>query len=227
MTLASLDCPAGLRERKKQRTRDALVDAAFRLFLRKGFEATTIDEIAEAVEVSPRTFFRYFESKEDVALSLVEQQFTSLYAVFAARPDHEPVITALRHSIVETVRACEGGTGGFDADRFTCMQQVMRDSPAVHARSVELCTARLDELAACVAQRMGVDVAADPRPTLVAAVATTAVQTAMAAWRAVEPDQPASVLADRALGLLEQGINYPSAGGPVHAGRSRRHRSGS
>ncbi len=58
---------------------------------------------------------------------------------------------------------------------------------------------------------MGVDPAADPRPTLVAAVATTAVQTAMVVWREGEPGTPASVLAERALALLEKGINYPSA----------------
>jgi AcrR family transcriptional regulator len=200
----------GLRERKKQRTRDALVDAAFRLFAQKGFDATTIDEIAEAVELSPRTFFRYFESKEDVALTLLDQQFSALYAAFAGRPADEPVLTALRHATVEMMRACEGGTGGFDADRFTCAQQMMRESPAVHARSLELCSARLDELAKHVAARMGVDPAADPRPTLVAAAATTAVQTAVGAWHEAEPDLPVSVLADRALALLEEGINYPS-----------------
>jgi hypothetical protein len=61
---------------------------------------------------------------------------------------------------------------------------------------------------------MGVDPAKDPRPALVAAVATTAVQTAMAAWRELDPETAASVLADRALALLEEGINYPSAAAP-------------
>jgi AcrR family transcriptional regulator len=203
--------PTGLRERKKRRTRDALVDAAFDLFRRKGFDATTIDEIADLVEVSPRTFFRYFESKEDVALTLLDQQFSAVYERFAERPSHEPVLTALRHAVVEMMTACEGGTGGFDAERFSCAQQVIKDSPAVHARNLEMCTSRLDELARYVAERMGVDPAADPRPTLVAAVVTTAVQTAIVAWRAAEPETPASLLADRALALLEQGINYPSA----------------
>ena len=110
---------------------ERIIDAAVGLFRRKGFDATTIDEIAEAVELSPRTFFRYFESKEDVALGLLDQQFATLYAAFAARPAHEPVLTALRHALVGTVRAGEGGTGGFDADRFSCMQQMMRDSPEV------------------------------------------------------------------------------------------------
>jgi AcrR family transcriptional regulator len=210
MTATSIE-PMGLRERKKQRTRDALVDAAFDLFRRKGFEATTIDEIAEAVELSPRTFFRYFESKEDVALTLLNQQFAAVYAAFAARPAHEPVLTALRHATVEVMRSCELGTGGFDADRFTCSQQLLNDSPAVHARSLEVCATRIAELAGQVANRMGVDPATDPRPTLVAAIVTTAVQTAVVAWREAEPETPVSLLADRALSLLEEGINYPSA----------------
>ncbi len=186
MTAVSTDPSAGLRERKKQRTRDALVEAAFDLFRRKGFEATTVDEIAEAVELSPRTFFRYFESKEDVALTLQDKQFSALYAAFATRPAHEPVITALRHATVAVIRGCEDGTGGVDPDRFSCVQQMMRESPAVYARSLELCTVRLAGLAAHVAARMG-------------------------AWRQAEPDTPPSVLADRALALLEQGVNYPSA----------------
>jgi len=204
------EASAGLRERKKQRTRDALVDAAFDLFQRKGFEATTIDEISEAVEISPRTFFRYFESKEDVALTLLDRQLTAIYSAFRARPAHEPVLTALRHAVVGTIRAGERGTDGFDADHFRRAQQIAQACPSVHSRSVEVCTLRLNELAGHIAARMGVK-PTDPRPTLVAAVATTAVQTAIAAWHESHPSTPASKLAERALSLLEAGINYPSA----------------
>jgi AcrR family transcriptional regulator len=209
--MTSTQVAAGLRERKKRRTREALIDAAINLFRSKGFEATTIDEIAEAVEVSPRTFFRYFDSKEDVALSLIDQQFTSVYAAFAARPPAEPVLRALRHAVVDMMRAYESGTAGYDTNRYSCAQQLLKDSHAVHARSLELCTIRLADLAAHVAARMGVP-ATDARPTLVAAVVTTAIQTAIVAWREAEPEVNASVLAERAFALLEEGINYPSAG---------------
>ena len=148
-----------------------------------------------------------------MALTLQDKQFEALYAAFAARPAHEPVLTALRHAAVATLRACERGTGGFDPDRFECVQKMIQQSPAVHARSLEMCTVRLNDLAARVAGRMGVDPAKDPRPGLVAAVVTTAVQTAMAVWREAEPHAAASKLADRALALLEEGINYPSAAG--------------
>jgi AcrR family transcriptional regulator len=211
MTVLSIK-PIGLRERKKLRTREVLADAAFELFQRQGFETTTIDEIAEQVELSPRTFFRHFASKEDVALTLMERQFAAIYDALAARPADEPVVTALRHATVEMMNACEAGMAGFDRERFSCAQKLIADNPSIRGRALELAATRVDELAAHVAKRMGVDPATDPRPTLVAAVATTAVQTAVVAWRELEPETPASVLADRALALLEEGINYPSAG---------------
>jgi len=210
MTVLSIK-PVGLRERKKLRTREALADAAFELFQRQGFEATTIDEIAEQVELSPRTFFRHFASKEDVALTLMERQFAAIYDALASRPADEPVVTALRHATIEMMHACEAGMAGFDQERFSCAQQLIAENPSIRGRALELAATRVDELAAHVAKRMGVDPTTDPRPTLVAAVATTAVQTAVVAWRQLEPETPASVLADRALALLEEGINYPSA----------------
>ncbi|MCW2902925.1 MAG: transcriptional regulator, TetR family, partial [Streptosporangiaceae bacterium] len=95
----------GRRERKKRRTREALVEAAFELFREKGFEATTVEEIADAVDVSSRTFFRYFASKEDVALTFQEEQLAAVLAALAARPADEPVVTALRRSVVSIAEA--------------------------------------------------------------------------------------------------------------------------
>jgi AcrR family transcriptional regulator len=197
-----------LRERKKQRTREALIEAAFELFTTKGFEATTVDEIADAVEVSSRTFFRYFGSKEDLATSLQLQQFLEVYTALEARPAHEPVITALRRACVQVLQEYEDGDT--DASQFACVMQLVQDSPAVMARSLEMCTEQLDELARRVAARMGVDPITDPRPKLVASVASAALQVAVRAWRETEPDEKVSDLADRAFALLEAGINYPA-----------------
>ena len=95
----------GRRERKKQRTREALVEAAFVLFQEKGFEATTVEEIADAVDVSSRTFFRYFASKEDVVLTFQEEQFAAVLEALASQTADLPVMTALRKASVEVLRA--------------------------------------------------------------------------------------------------------------------------
>jgi AcrR family transcriptional regulator len=200
---------AGLRERKKQHTRDALLTAAFDLFARKGFEATTVDEIAEAVVVSSRTFFRYFASKDDVLLKAIDDQFTAMFAEFDARPAGEPVLTALRHAAVTVLRACEAGESAMSPERYASLTQLLSESPALAGRQLEQCTARMGELAGKIAARMRVG-PTDPRPTLVAAVAMAAVQAATGAWRGDEPDTPGSVLVERAFTLLEAGINYPA-----------------
>jgi AcrR family transcriptional regulator len=202
---------AGLRERKKLRTRGALIDSAFDLFQRKGFEATTIDEIAESVDVSPRTFFRYFASKEEVALSLIDDQLKALLDHFEHRPAAESVLEALRNASMEVLRACETGEDGFDPLRFQCVQFLLSSTPALAASAMEQGAARLAEMAKLIGVRMGVDHQADPRPYLVASITVCAIQSVINAWRQNEPDARSSDLVDRAFGLLAKGIDYPSA----------------
>src|ERR1700730_861203 len=91
----------GLRERKKARTSQALEDAALELFSTKGFDATTIEEIADAVEVSPRTFFRYFASKEEVLFARDAARERDLAAFLAARPLGESSLEKLRAALLE------------------------------------------------------------------------------------------------------------------------------
>lgn len=214
------ECRPGLRERKKLRTREALMDAAVALFSSKGFEATTVEEIADAVEVSSRTFFRYFSSKEDVVASVQVQQFAELHDEFVRRPPDEPVMTAIRHACVAVFRRLEEATG-LDSTRFTCVAQLAHDSPAVIAHSLELCSDQNDRFAEQIAARMGVDPVADPRPQLIAAVSGAALQVAVRAWRENAPEITVSELVDRALALLESGINYPAAPEPLSQGVPR------
>lgn len=195
----------GLRERKKRRTREALIDAAQKLFCANGFEATTVDQIAEAVEVSSRTFFRYFTSKEDVALALADEQITAVLEAFAAQPADRPVLTAMRAAAVAVMR-------DYEADaRFHGLQDLISVSPALTAARLERATARFDEVAALVGARMGVDPAVDARPHLVASVALCAVQPAVVAWRAAGRPEPESELTGQAFDLLGAGLDYPAA----------------
>lgn len=112
----------GLRERKKQQTRMALVDAALTLFETKGFEAATVEEIVAAADVSPRTFFRYFAAKEGVLLAVHDEEFARLLAAVDAAP-----------SLAEAV------IGALDSDhqRFRRVQELLARTPALRATFLE------------------------------------------------------------------------------------------
>jgi len=86
---------AGRRDRKKNETRQALRDAAHRLFAEKGFSQTTIDDITEAADVSRRTFFRYYDSKDDLLRSDVSDLLPVMLGALRARPADEPPLAAI------------------------------------------------------------------------------------------------------------------------------------
>src|SRR5438132_5590407 len=93
----------GLRERKKQRTREAIVRAAHQLFVERGYDATTVPEIAAAADVSTRTIFAYFPSKEDILFSDFPLMKEALAQVLADRPEGEEALVTVREFILSTV----------------------------------------------------------------------------------------------------------------------------
>lgn len=121
----------GLRERKKERTRDAIRDAAHDLFVEHGFAGTTIDDIAAAADVSPRTFFRYFASKEEVLFSRFDETLDLLQDFLHSRPADETVTESLRVASAEF--ATLGGAVGADRATF----DIFRSSEALHARYLQ------------------------------------------------------------------------------------------
>src|SRR3954463_15606751 len=92
-----------LRARKKVKTRDALCRAAVELFISKGFEATTVEEICERAEVSPSTFFRYFPTKEAAAFADEEMRIALVESIFAGRGEGEPWHAVVRRAALELV----------------------------------------------------------------------------------------------------------------------------
>jgi AcrR family transcriptional regulator len=86
---------SSLRQRHTERTRDAIVDAAYGLFAAKGYAETTIDEIAERADIAPRTFFRYFPAKEAVLFHATEHQVEDLAAKLRDRPAGESAYESL------------------------------------------------------------------------------------------------------------------------------------
>lgn len=166
---------AGLRERKKQRTRLALIDAALELFLAKGYERTTVDEIVAVVNVSQRTFFRYFATKEDVVMSFIAEYDAVLVEVLAARPPQEPPRTALLNAMRVVLSTVEYG-GEEDMARFRRFRQVIETTPALVAAQMAQYAATEKILVAEVARRQGTDPANDLRPQLLVAFYMAAVR---------------------------------------------------
>src|SRR5690348_5485874 len=99
-SLPEIQPAPGLRERKKAKTRAAIQRHALRLFREQGYEATTVNQIAEAAEISPSTFFRYFPTKEDVVL--YDAVDPVAFAAFEAQPRELSPIEALRRTLHET-----------------------------------------------------------------------------------------------------------------------------
>jgi AcrR family transcriptional regulator len=125
----------GLRERKKQRTRRALIEAAGRLFQEQGYEETTVAEIAAAVEISTRTFFSYFPSKEDVLFADTDERIGIAVTVIAERaPADRPADVLVR--AVERVIASEALAEGLDSELMSVRLRLFAGSPALAAAAL-------------------------------------------------------------------------------------------
>ncbi|MEV3920729.1 TetR/AcrR family transcriptional regulator [Actinomadura coerulea] len=142
---------AGLRETKKQETRQLISDHATRLFITQGFEQTTIAEIAAAARVAKKTVTNYFPRKEDLALDHQEQFAASLADAVAARRPGESALAALRRAFADAV-AAQDPVAGFSGQRFARM---IADSPTLSACLRGLHDQREHHLARALAEATG------------------------------------------------------------------------
>jgi AcrR family transcriptional regulator len=131
-TLENVSVGLGLRERKKAQTRETIAAAALELFGSRGFDATTVDDIALAASVSPRTFFRYFATKEDVLFSAGDDRRRQILDVLATRDRDEPPVRSLREAMRVIAR-------DYEADQRTTLQRmkIARSTPSLRTRVVE------------------------------------------------------------------------------------------
>ena len=160
-----------LRERKKQRTRDALLRAAVELFTTRGYEATTVDDIAEAVDVSQRTFFRYFAGKEEAALALQELAVARFVEAVRERPADEAPMQALRQAVLEGWDTLhEVIEAVVPVELYLRMYRVIESTPVLLAAHLRRNEETEDTIARVLAEREGLDVDADPRPRLAVAL---------------------------------------------------------
>lgn len=139
--------PATLRERKKLRTRQALVETAIALFSERGFDSTPLDALLDAVEVSRRTFFRNFRSKEDVALTAVKQLWSACLDVLDATEKSGSLVDIFRDAMLATLDR-------MDEDwyrRFPATLRLIEQSPALNGHALQHCA----EIQAEIAHRLG------------------------------------------------------------------------
>ncbi|MFE3639158.1 TetR family transcriptional regulator [Streptomyces cellostaticus] len=160
-----------LRDRKKRHTREALLRAALELFTTQGYEHTTVDEIAEAVDVSQRTFFRYFAGKEEVAFAVQEMTEALFVESVRARPAHEAPMEALRQAVLEGWEAIqETVESAVPVELYLRMYRTIESTPALLAAHLRRSVTTEETIARLLAEREGVDVDTDPRPRLAVAV---------------------------------------------------------
>ena len=172
------------RERKKRQTRDAIVHAALRLFDAKGYEHTAVREITDAVDVSERTFFRYFASKEDLAVSFVRDFSAALLRELAARPPEEQPLVALRNAFGASLRAVtadEGHPG--EESVYLMVVKLIETTPSLLAAHLRHIHDHDDELVRVLAAREGVDPVTDLRPRVAAVIFGGLAATATKQWR--------------------------------------------
>jgi AcrR family transcriptional regulator len=202
----------GLRERKKQQTRQQIAEAARRLFGERGFEHVTVAEIARAADVSVQTVFNYFPTKEDLVYWRLESFEDELLATIRDRPAGEPALAAFGRF----VRAPRGMLGDYDAEAREALAALTRmivSSPALLAREQQIFARFTDALA----EELGGDVEAR-----VAATAMMGVHRALVDFtreRIVAGERGPALAdevrrrADAALSLLERGLGAYAVGG--------------
>ncbi|MBE9375243.1 TetR family transcriptional regulator [Saccharopolyspora sp. HNM0983] len=196
----------GLRARKKQRTRAALIDAGLDLFAGSGYESTTVDEIAAAADVSPRTFFRYFASKEDLALAKGAEFDVLVVDALAGRPAAEPPLAALRGAVLEMLHAAADGDG---VHRYLLTQHLITKNPALLAGNLRRSAEVEEQLTAEIARRQDLDPAADLRPRVLVGVVFAGLRIGLEAMCA-DPRRDA----ERMLELVREAVDLATAGIP-------------
>jgi AcrR family transcriptional regulator len=193
--------PPDRRQRKKARTRRDLVEAAVTLFDERGFEGTTIEDITNAADVSPRTFFRYFGSKEEILFADHQQSVDDLRNRLDECPEGEPLLVTVREAMLTIA-------GRIEAKRDFHMLRIRlnAESPSIVAFALRVQQDWVRIIAKALAARLGVNVRTDLRPMLIAGAANVAMRSALTRWAAGQGQESLRDLTSEAFQLLESGF---------------------
>jgi len=186
----------GLRERKKQKTRWAIQEHALRLFAEQGYDATTIDQIAAAAEISPSTFFRYFPTKEDLVIA--DEYDDLLVEGLRRQPPEVSPLRAVREVMSATLRqmAPEERVRVWERTRLTM------SVPALRARSLENFLTTTSVFRAVFSERTGRG-ADDFELRVLAGAVVGALVAALELWVETDQGEGLDEIVDRTLALLE------------------------
>jgi AcrR family transcriptional regulator len=203
----------GLRERKKAETRAALRAAAARLFLERGPSAVTVNDICEEAGVSLRTFFNYFESKEEVIFAWDRHLTEQLVAAIACRPTEEQPLAALRLALAQTLP----GFGASDID-WRARGELLNAHPELRLKVAAGMSRVEQKIAEAIAARAGLP-EGTLYPQLLGGIATAALRAAFNVWAPESGVEGLCVLVSEALDLIAAGLPEPPG---RHAGRPGR-----
>lgn len=169
----------GLRARHKKRTQIALRDAAIRRFIRDGFDRTTVEDIAADVDVSPRTFFRYFPTKDAVVITPYVDLFVSWETIVRSATAGAALIDVLReasHAVTDAYAS--------DAVFWDRHHEAVTTDPAIGTRMLQTQAQLQQRAARALSDVLGLDLRHDLRPHIIAAAAMAGVAAAVARWYA-------------------------------------------
>ena len=194
----------GLRERKKLATRLALHQAALQLVAERGLDAVSVDDIAASADVSPRTFFNYFPSKVDAVVGLDPASAQGQADALADRAADESPVQALRAVCREQATQMAQ-----EPQLWPLRLQVIEAHPVLLARLLAGFGAAERVLATAIAERTGTRLDVDAYPTLLAAVHSAVMRTALHRWLAGDFTAALPRLVDEAWDLVAAGLPEP------------------
>jgi AcrR family transcriptional regulator len=200
--------PVSLRERKKLATRRELRRVALRMIAERGYSNVTVEEIAEAANVSPRTFFNYFPTKEAALFGADPELAEATREAIVHQSPGEPVVTVLRAVMTNQAKTLvdEFAELGGEPLEWLARMRASRTDPHLHAAHGAQMAAIERSLAEAIAQRLGTTLERDPYPGLLASIATGVFRSSMSFWASSGGTVPLEHLVDRAFVALASGL---------------------
>lgn len=171
------------------------------MFIERGFESVTMAEIADTLDVSERTLFRYFASKEALLDPAHDDLLDRIVAELEARPATEPAFVAVR----EALRA-GGDELEHDREAWAARTAIIEGNAQLQAHFLQRQIEIEEAITTVVATRSGIDDPEDLRPRLVAAAAVSALRVAVLHWVATSGDDDLLTTIERALDMLASGV---------------------